>query len=248
MSGPANPPTVDGTKVPSEGPSEQRIAVEVAPLPAAGKLKDDSAPSRSRWFEILNSSVATTLITVLIGGIVGQLILSNYQDRQKNRETVQAELRGMIQKRQQIIQQALDLIGTARFDSEALIQLSEPKNDPRYFSAPLEKKEIIARRDKLLDNHSDVLRKWDVGRRETALLLAYYNFGDAGIKAAWNDTADATTAFLNCAQTAYAKSHAPGPLLMNPCSAERDSANDALGKLSAAFELANQSTWKTLKP
>ena len=103
---------------------------------------------------------------------------------------------------------------------------------------------MTEQREKLLNNHSDVLGKWDVGRREMGLLLAYYNRGDPGIKAAWIATADATTSFLNCAQSAYAKSHAPGPQDSKPCSVERNNANDTLAKRSDAFELANQTDKK----
>jgi hypothetical protein len=161
----------------------------------------------------------------------------------------QEELRQTIQRRQDIIQKALDLIGTARFDAETLIQLSQPRNDPRYYASnPQKQKKITDQRDKLLEDHSDVLKKWDAGHREMGLLLAYYNFGNPGIKTAWNTTADATTIYLNCAQIAYSNSQSPGSVNADPCSIERNSANDALEKLSDAMELANQSTWRNQKP
>jgi hypothetical protein len=55
------------TTTPSVGPSEERIAGELAAQPAKEVSMASSAPAHGHWFEILNSSVATTLITVLLG-------------------------------------------------------------------------------------------------------------------------------------------------------------------------------------
>jgi hypothetical protein len=185
---------------------------------------------------------------VVVGSILGQLILSHYQDQEKRREMAQEELRATIEKRQDTVQQALDRIGAVRFDAEAHIQLTHPENDPRYAHNPQEKKEMTQRIDKVFDNHLQVLQSWYAGQRESGLLLAYYNFGDERIKTAWDTTAETTTSFLNCAVDAYKASQSPGAVEKDPCSNERKAADAALEKLSDAFEVASQDSWQDLKP
>jgi hypothetical protein len=103
---------------------------------------------------------------------------------------------------------------------------------------------MMQRRDKLLDGHSDVLKKWDVGRREMGLLR--------GLLQPWRpwnkDRLERCHYLLELCTKRVFKFQSPGPSNADSFSTERNGANDALTKQSDAFEFANKGTWRTLMP
>ena len=102
------------------------------------------------------------------------------------------------------------------------------------------------KRDKLLEAHIDAIRKWNTGHRQMALLLTYYNFGQPSIKTAWENTDNAATNLLNCAETVledYEKNPGMPP---KSCYDKRVILDNNLTQLSQVFEQVRQYSWQTV--
>jgi hypothetical protein len=227
-------------------PAEQETLRREALIEKVGRLyaARHSAP-KSWWSELFNSTLMTTLITVVIGGIIGQWILAGYQERKKRSDLAQEQYRLYIQRQQDVIQQALDLVGNADFDAEMLLQLAKPESDPSNFSDPFERKRISNQRAALLQSHTDNVKKWNTGRRQMLVLLTYYNYGRADIRDAWVATEASTTGLINCAENNFAQYLARKPLAQKPCSKGQSDIDASLSKLSDAFERSRQYSWQT---
>lgn len=205
-----------------------------------------SAQKKSWWAEFVNSTMATTLITVVVGGILGQWLLSSFQHRQQRNDLAQDQYRQYIQRQQDVIQQALDLVGTADFDAETLLNLSRPESDPANASGADERKRVADQRAALLQSHTEALKKWNVGRRQMFLLLGYYNYGRPEVTTAWDGTEKATTGLLNCAQLTFQAHLARQPQSTEPCKNERAALDNSLIQLSNAFEQSRQYAWQNV--
>lgn len=225
-------------------PKEEALLRRELLIERVGRLYEArSAKPKAWWREAINSSLTTTLITVVIGGIIGQCILASYQERQKRADMAQEQYRLYLQRQQDIIQQALDLVGLADFDAETLMQLTHPESDPNSVSDPSERKRIREQRAALLQNHTENLKKWNTGRRQMSLLLTYYNYGRTDIKTAWDATDDSTTGLLNCAQKNLSDYLAHRQTA--GCTKEEAAVDVALSNLSNAFERSRQYSWQT---
>lgn len=210
---------------------------------------DHSAPApKPSWLEFVNSSAVTTLITVILGGIAGQILISNFQEHQKLHEMAQQEFGQYIQKRQGVMQNALDAVGGARVDAETLIQLAQPRNDPRYTPDAVERKRGSVLRQKYLDDHMELLKKWDVDRGQLALLLNYYYDGNQDIQSAWEKTTDTATDLLNCSQSVYLNSLSGQAPPEAPCKHESDFLDSSLSNLSNAFQHSRAYSWRSSNP
>lgn len=197
------------------------------------------------WVELLNSTLLTTLITVIIGGIIGQSILAAHQEQQKRGELAQEQYRLYLQRQQEVIQQALDLVGSADFDAEILLQLAKAESDPGYVSDPKERTRITEQRALLLQSHTENVKKWNTGRRQMLLLLTYYNYGRSDIKGAWQATEESTTNLVNCAENNFSNYLSRKPTPQQPCAKEETGLDASLSKLSEAFEQSREYSWQT---
>ena len=101
-------------------------------------------------------------------------------------------------------------------------------------------------RASLLQAHTDAIKKWNTGRRQMALLLAYYNYGRPDIKVAWEGAEASTTKLLNCAEKAFADYRRRKKPLADSCKPEQTAIDESLMRLSNAFEQSRQYSWEVL--
>src|SRR5437773_1623947 len=81
------------------------------------------------WLEILTSNTAAALVTVLIGGIVGQLLLACYQNKIKQREQSVIDYQRKVERQQDTMQHAFELVAKSIVSSDNLMQLTQPRFD-----------------------------------------------------------------------------------------------------------------------
>jgi hypothetical protein len=197
---------------------------------------EKSAP-QSFWREFLSSTVVASLITVGIGGVAGQVLISKYQNAQKQNELAHEHFRQYVEMQQSVIQDAVNLVSDTEFDANALISLSKPR-----FKNLENNKEVQGQISSLINAHTTALKKWNAGRRKMALLLHYYCYGRSDVSKAWGTIADAVDAHMNCAQRVYS-----GTLPDGDCREESKKIEMSLEQLSAALENVRQESWNIVE-
>ena len=92
---------------------EQRLLRHEAFIAEVEKLRAPEAAPRDEpyWLQALKSPAVSALITVVVGGILGNIIVSRYQERQKSNEQAVAEYRQYLQKEEEIVRHAYDVLG-----------------------------------------------------------------------------------------------------------------------------------------
>jgi hypothetical protein len=93
----------------------------------------DRESRKPRWQIFLESSVATALITVILGGWAGHLITTSVQEKTKERELALARQKEITSARLQTVRSALADIGEVVSGSEDLIVLTHPEFNPDRF-------------------------------------------------------------------------------------------------------------------
>jgi hypothetical protein len=210
------------------------------------RAKGKTSEPNKRWLDILNSSAVTTLITVALGGILGNLIVSNYQDKQKQNALAQEQYQVFLAKQRDLVDSAVELVGDGQFDSAGLLALTQARFNVRgqdgKFSPDLQKK-----RDDILSAHDAYLRKWGTESFKTAVLVNYYFLGRANVGDKWGKVVDGANDLENCAEQQYESSslHGASQSPTNQlCANQQVELNHALTGFSQALSEARNYAWQ----
>jgi hypothetical protein len=208
------------------------------------------------WQYFLEPSVLTALVTILIGGIIGGYITSEYQRKQREKEAEQAwlKLRGdqalhsfkdYLVKEQELVKRAYSLIGNCISASDRLIS----QTGKAYSGTFLNQTAIDNQKVEIKRNFNSVTVTWQGEREEIALLMSYYHPKQQSVVSAWRKVQDSVNNFLIWAQT-WNNNHQqpkPAPDEQEITSARQPLYNDllsALAELSNALETDREYPWK----
>jgi hypothetical protein len=227
-------------------PEQQELLRHEEFIASVERIRAGDGKQKKRWLEILNSSAVTTLITVVLGGIVGSVIVSNYQDKQKQVAAAQEQYQVFLSKQRDVVDHAAQIIGDGQFDSAGLIGLTlrnfNIRNAKHQFSPELQKQ-----RDDILSFHNSYLRQWGTDSFKTELLLDYYFLGQKDVPGTWSTTVDRLNDLNACAWEQYREAHEHDKFSdpnNPPCSDQQKNLADALGKFSKGLNVARSYSWE----
>ena len=212
---------------------------------------------KPRWQRFLETTGGAAIITVLIGGVFGQIISSSIQSTLKEREFQQAWLKARgdqalqankeyLEKEQEVVLHVYDLIGGCISASEDLISLTSSEfNENNYQGAKLG--EIKKIRTKVYENYNAKDYEWRSGRERFKLLIGYYHGGHPTVVDAWDNSQEAVTRYMNCAEKWY-KDHpdntAEGSIIQTACRDEKTDMTKLLKNLNISLEGARRYAWE----
>jgi hypothetical protein len=200
------------------------------------------------WLQALESSAVAALITVVLGGIFGQLIITTYQDNSKKNDQALAEYRQYLERQQSIVQQAYDLIGDCTFDSQTLISLTQPKFDLKNVKEN-QREDVAKQKRELLNKHNAIIEKWEKEKNKMGLLISYYHYGQPDVLKAWRGAQESVDGLLDCAIGNY------HDFIEDPdatkgkgdiCKDKMSGVETNLGALAATIDKSRQYTWPQL--
>jgi hypothetical protein len=203
---------------------------------------------KPRWQRFLETSGGTALITVVLGGVLGQFITWSIQNGQKEREFQQAWMKARgdqalvtykeyVDQEQDIVKVAFGLIGNCMSASQDLILLTSPEFAPDTFVGA--EKQRTAVRDK----YNTLSAQWGSEREKLGLLMNYYHPGRAEVAAAWQNTQRSLTEYMGCARQWYL-THLGSTETANACKKEGDDLSNQLVRLNASLETGRQYAWE----
>lgn len=138
------------------------------------------------WKDILSSTVLSavlpTLITVVLGGIIGGWLLNSYQQEAKRQERGLLELSDLLKQQEQVASSAYQLLGDARFHAAALMSLTAAPRPSG--SAKIDKAGSSQRRDKIVDDETDFRQRWEKEKYTIGMQLGCFQV--TAVRNAWD--------------------------------------------------------------
>jgi hypothetical protein len=191
-------------------------------LQQRAKLGTGDRP-KPAWQRFLESTGGAALVTVLLGGLLGQCITSQVQKGQRAREHQQAldlkerefkqtwlKARGdqaliayqdYLKEEKEVTKRAYELIGSCISASDDLMALTDIDYNPYHPDYGREDRKLISeQRVAMKDKYIEADAKWRAEREQLGLLMAYYHKGREDIDTAWRATQEAVTGYMAFAE------------------------------------------------
>jgi hypothetical protein len=241
---------MEKTDLPAWSDEEQKLLRHEAFVGKVMQLRSHNIENHPKpwWQRFLESSGAAALITVLLGGLLGQLITWSIQKGLKEREFQQAWMKSRgdqalatykeyLDKEQETVKRAYELIGNCISSSEDLISLTSSEFAPGT-SVGIEKQ-----RDSIRAEYNKTDIQWRREREQLGLLMSYYHRGRSEVVTSWHDVQSTVTRYNECAAQWYLD-HPNSTDSSNACKNEREDLRLKLDKLRTNLEAARQYAWE----
>jgi hypothetical protein len=199
---------------------------------------------KASWIiALLATPRSAALITVVLGGIAGTIITSQWQDHIRRRELSLAAYAEYVKQEQEITKRAYEVIGLGVAASDDLLTLTEPAFDLNTYGGE-ERRKVASQRDSIRENFNAHDRKWRTEREMLGLLMGYYHHGQPEVIASWQHAQDSVTHYFDCAREMYVRSLQSSLTSDNLCDAERQNFRQRLADLTKSFERARVHAWE----
>lgn len=173
----------------------------------------DDYQSKPFWRFILESSGGTTIITVLIGGLLGQWINFTIQKGLKDREFQQEMMKNQHSQdllaykeyqsqEKSFIQNIYEITGESIFSASELININEESYNPKIYSGK-DRKKIEDQRFSIRENYNKSIAKLARESLKLRFLIGYYHAGDHKLSSTWNELEKSLEDYMECAGSYY---------------------------------------------
>ena len=217
---------------------------------------DESKP-KPAWQRFLESAGGAALVTVLVGGLLASLINAWVQAQLKARETNLAivNARGdqalvaykdYLEKEQEIVKHAYELIGNCIADAEDLIMITGSNFDDQSID-PGTRNEARNQRIAVRQKFNATDQKWRSEREVLGYLMSYYHQSQSNIVVAWASVQNSVSMYMTCAEDKYGQYSISTPtreMILTTCKTEKENIREQLAKLTSTLESTRRYTWK----
>lgn len=217
---------------------------------------DQTTHTRSRFGEFLASAGGAAIVTVLLGGVAGQLISCNAQRRLQEREFNNAWLKArgdqaltarkeFVEGRTKALDEILRVAGAIATASDDLLYITRPSFDTKGQTIE-NKKLVLAEQTRVFSEYVKAEQAWAPSQPRFTFAASYYSNGDTSVLAAWRELRSEVNVLRTCASDTYERWHQAGRRIgtytYDPakCRLEYDAVSSAIERLGTAF-MANES-------
>lgn len=243
------------------GPSEEDSrSTQQQALIAEGSQQrprpDGEEQRKPKWQRFLESAGGAALITVFVGGVLGQWITSTVQEGLKEREFRQAwmKTRGdqallaykeYSDQKQDLVRRVYELVGNCIAASDDLITLTGPEfkvDQLQGASRENTQKQIML----LQENYNKVSGQWRSDQEKLKLLIAYYYPDRPEVSGAWEETQASLTGFMKCARNWHIEKStlATTENVTEACKEEKSNLASKLSKLTRIIQESHHYPWE----
>jgi hypothetical protein len=213
--------------------------------------QNESAANKAKkpaWQRFLESPGGAAMITVILGGILGQWINLSIQESVKERNFQQDWLKARgdqaleaykeyLAQEKDLIQRVYKLIGQSVSATEDLLILSTPEFSPGSHAG------IEGQRKTIREQYNKIDAQWRAECEEVGLLMSYYHRDHPDVAGAWEHVRTSITGFMDCARK-WDIQRSQFPDSAEVCRKEIETLKKAIQKLSASLESARQYAWE----
>jgi hypothetical protein len=218
-------------------------------------LKPQVGPSETTkgpwWKSFLQPSVLAALVTVLIGGIMGNFIAATIQAGAKEREFQQSWMKARgdqallaykeyTDQEQETVKRAYELIGGCISASDDLIGLTDPTLAPGSHVG------IEAERTSVRKNYNEYSAQWSKNNLKLQLLMSYYH-PQRDINDAWKGVQISVTDYMDCSGEWYVSHEGQSPErkdIENACKDKKDIFNVKVAEFTQGLEKGRRYVWE----
>jgi hypothetical protein len=197
----------------------------------------ETATNKPPWQRFFESTGGTALITVLLGGVLGNWIAGGYEERRALNERRYLTHQEYLEERLATIRPTLERVGQTVAAAEDLITITRPDFDPRRYAEGQDRDDTLAKRKQIREDYNDADVMWRREKAKLGYLLAYYHPGSAEVSAAWREFDDAVTSFVDCARSWWI-ANAGKPTEAAACEEDRAAIDQTMGNLIETLDVS----------
>jgi hypothetical protein len=230
---------------------EEKVLRHEALIAEVIRVRDENRPEKfasPTFISILGTSGFTAFITVILGGVIGQLIISSAQTSRARTERNIAEYTQHLKNQQDTVSAAYGLIGKVFHASDTKISLTKGENSLDSVieeDRELRKKEIIERQKKA----DAAIDEWDLEHERLGLLIRYYNPGQTEVLEAWRDTEECVDQYINCALECERMKFINQSITdgkYNQCKTMKETARKSMNVMASILDDTRQYSWQLI--
>ncbi len=182
----------------------ERFQAEVERM-RRGSGRSGGDGGKPAWQRFLESTGGAALITVLLGGILGNWIAGQFEAARAENERRALTHEKYLAARLATVQPLLERVGGTVRASEDLITLTRPdwEPSPARFPDPTERQATLDKRREIREAYNQADADWRSEKDSLGYLLAYYHGGSSEVSTAWSTLSTALTAYVDCARGWY---------------------------------------------
>jgi hypothetical protein len=213
---------------------------------------DSGTSSKSPWWNaFLQPGVLAALVTVVVGGIMGNFIAATIQAGAKEREFQQSWMKARgdqallaykeyTDQEQETVKRAYELIGGCIAAADDLIGLTDPSFSPGSHEG------IETQRKAIRKTYNDYGAQWSKDGLKLKLLMSYYH-PQHEITDAWKDVEVSVTEYMDCSSDWYV-SHEDESLdpkvIETACKDKKDTFNEKVAQFTERLEKGRRYVWE----
>ena len=244
----------------------QHIADVVKVLKLHSNSSESENDSKPAWLKFLESTGGVALITVVLGGMLGQCVTSNINAGLKEREAQQAENKGYnertinaaksyLEQEQEIVKRAYELVGKCVSDSDDIVDITGEEFNPQLYQRQA-RKDMQKLRNDIREEYNSSDKQWRSDGVSLGLLMSYYHNGNKEVLDSWRNIQDSLNDYKACAEDrlrrhGHEQVYFKTEDVENACSKEKQKVRDALDSLTGKLEnsrLDALKKWETPPP
>lgn len=204
---------------------------------------------------IIESGAFTALITVLLGGILGNFVISSVQHDMALNDQSLTEYKKYLNSQQEIVNFAYDLTGRIMFASQSIITFTKPEFvNNKLVKVDKDKREKQS--DEIQGKFNSTIEEWRIQEEKIGLLMRYYHYGQPEVLTLWRDTQNKVNQFIDCARGSYVLYvESQSDLKKQPdldeqytkCDEKKREVRGSLDSFALALDKSRQYIWQQLK-
>jgi hypothetical protein len=183
--------------------------------------KSLSTPAKSPLLDFVTSAGGTALVTVLLGGVVAQLVSCDAQRRSQERDFNNSWLKSrgdqalvarkeFVDSRRASLDEILRTIGDVCAASKELIDITQPSFLAGAYKNKSALTLILAEQTRVANEFTKAELAWEPSQQRFSFLVAYFARGDKQSVEAWNKLRLRVNEARKCSSSIYIRWHMAG--------------------------------------
>jgi len=170
--------------------------------------RPSSHESKPKWLQLFESSGFVAIVTVVLGGLVGSLVTSRFQEKSKQREQQVARIQlehdrslaafnEHLDRERKIVDEMLAKVGGLADTARGLSQLSRAEWSGKDQPAA-EQARLAQERHKIVERYNQATAAWDADRLRLGILLGLEHDNNPELLEAWRNAGIKVEAYSVC--------------------------------------------------
>ena len=193
------------------------------------------------------TALMTAILTITLGGIVGQWITASYQARLREREFALTAYKDFLAQKLEVERRAQTLIRSSIFAGDDLIASTGANFNPtRNEADETDRKLLEEQRYAVQKNFNDNDRQWRIEAGVVGVMMKYYHEGNQDVPLAWEKMQKSIDNYMKCAERWYlVYIDDPGKTrdVASACQAEKEACAQDIISLTQSVEKSRSYAW-----